>query len=238
LSNTLQVTDRSDLTGANVHPLQGFGFLESNVTDSYAFNADTQKDAHWAGEHTFSIGFRYERPNYDDVKSSSGGFYPVPSTNASGLPYLPCTTPSEVCPIGGTMYLWSGSLRPAAATCTLCPLYPTGGVAGAPLEPVYASMSRGEFDTGVVSTYGRYHAAYANDAWQMNKFITLSYGVRWEQWRMAGTGSKYTFTDNWAPRVGVAIDPFGDRKTKIYGNFGRYNYQTPLDAAVRSLSGE
>jgi hypothetical protein len=55
---------------------------------------------------------------------------------------------------------------------------------------------------------------------------------------MAGTGAAYTFTDNWAPRVGVSVDPFGDRKSKIYGNYGRYNYQTPLDAAVRSLSGE
>jgi hypothetical protein len=103
---------------------------------------------------------------------------------------------------------------------------------------MYVRYSRGEFDPSVIPTYGRSNAAYFNDAWQMNKYITLSMGLRWEQWKMQGTFSGYTFTDNWAPRVGVAIDPFGDRKTKIYGNFGRYNYQTPLDASIRSLSAE
>jgi hypothetical protein len=55
---------------------------------------------------------------------------------------------------------------------------------------------------------------------------------------MQGTFSGYTFNDNWAPRIGIAVDPLGDRKTKIYGNYGRYNYQTPLDASIRSLSAE
>lgn len=127
------------------------------------------------------------------------------------------------------MFLWGGSLLQNAA-CTVCPLF--NGV------PVQVRFSRGRFDSGNTPTYGRYHAAYVNDSWQMNRRLTLSLGIRWEQWKMAGTGSVYTFTDNWAPRVGVSIDPWGDRKTKIYGNFGRYNYQTPLDAAVRSLSGE
>ena len=40
------------------------------------------------------------------------------------------------------------------------------------------------------------------------------------------------------PRLGVVVDPRGNRKSKIYANFGRYNYQMPLDAAIRSLSSE
>jgi hypothetical protein len=68
--------------------------------------------------------------------------------------------------------------------------------------------------------------------------ITLSLGWRWEQWRMSGTGATYAFTDNWSPRIGISVDPFGDRKTKIFGNFARYNYQTPLDAAIRELGSE
>ena len=55
---------------------------------------------------------------------------------------------------------------------------------------------------------------------------------------MRGTLPNYTFTDNWAPRLGFVVDPKGDRKSKIYANFGRYNYQMPLDAAIRSLSSE
>jgi hypothetical protein len=229
--DVLQVTDRTN--ASNIHPLQGFGFLENNSLDSYAVNADTQKIIHAAGEHTISVGYRYERPSYDDIITSSGGHFPVPSTNASGGSYLNCTQGSQTCPLGDQMFLWSGSLLVdggGTTTCTACPLYNGNHVA--------VRFTRGRFDSGVTPTYGRYHAGYINDAWQMSKYITLSYGLRWEQWKMAGTGSNYTFTDNWAPRVGVSIDPLGDRKTKIYGNFGRYNYKTPLDAAIRSLSGE
>jgi hypothetical protein len=225
--DVLQVTDRTN--PANLHPLQGFGFSENDAVDSYAINFDTQKIIHAAGEHTISVGFRHERPTYDDITAASGGKFAVPDTNATGGDYLGCTAGNQTCPKGGQMFLWSGSLL-QEPTCTICPIYQG--------SPVAVHFSRGRFDSGVTPTYGRYYAGYANDSWQLSKYITLSYGLRWEQWKMAGTGSNYTFTDNWAPRVGVSIDPLGDRKTKIYGNFGRYNYQTPLDAAIRSLSGE
>src|SRR5258708_21723038 len=42
----------------------------------------------------------------------------------------------------------------------------------------------------------------------------------------------------WSPRVGIAVDATGNRKQKIYANFGRYAYVLPLDAALRSLSNE
>lgn len=131
--------------------------------------------------------------------------------------------------------MWSGGLRTADPTsCTLCPLYPVNGV----MTPVYVRFGRGRFDSSTIATSGRSHAAYFNDSWNLNKFVTLGLGMRWEQWHMAGTGSAYTFTDNWAPRVSASVDPFGDRKTKFYSSFARYNFQTPLDAAIRSLSGE
>ncbi|HMK23847.1 MAG TPA: TonB-dependent receptor, partial [Terriglobales bacterium] len=260
-----QVTSRID--PAKIFPLMGFGFLENHHTDSYALNVDTSKVFHWAGEHTISLGYRYERPNYTDVKTSSGASFAAPDTNLNGEAYLTCTPGAFDCPLGGpTSYVWSGGLRcamtnPATGQCMdaaqtaaynianplapihICSQCPLGSTTNNPTGsaqdvPMYVLYGRGEFDPSNIPTYGRYHAAYINDSWQMNKFITLSLGMRWEQWRMQGTFSGYTFTDNWAPRVGVAIDPWGDRKTKIYGNFGRYNYQTPLDASIRSLSAE
>jgi len=230
--NVTGITDRTVST--NIHPLQGFGFLENHNTDSYAINFDTQKVAHWAGEHTLSVGYRYERPNYTDVKSSTGPSFITPATNLNGEAYLSCSDPNSFsCPLGKNSYVWAGGLR-VSNGCTQCPLYPVNGVP----THVYVRYGRGEFDPSVIPTFGRYHAGYANDSWQINKFVTLSLGLRWEQWRMKGTFSGYTFTDNWAPRIGASFDPFGDRKTKIYGNYGRYNYQTPLDAAIRSLSAE
>jgi hypothetical protein len=226
------ITDRTDAN--NIHALQGFGFLESYTSDSYALNGDTEKIFHWYGEHTISLGYRYERPNYTDHKSSSGPSFATPDVNLNGEAYLTCTPGDFACPLGGTSYVWSGSLRLAPPECTQCPLYSVNGVD----TPVYVRYSRGEFDPSTIPTFGRYHAGYINDSWRLNNRITLSAGLRWEQWRMQGTFSGYTFTDNWAPRIGIAVDPWGDRKTKIYGNFGRYNYQTPLDASIRSLSAE
>jgi len=38
--------------------------------------------------------------------------------------------------------------------------------------------------------------------------------------------------------MGISIDPWGNRKTKVTANFGRYTEALPLDIAIRSLSTE
>ena len=233
LFNVPGVTNRE--VASHVFALQGIGYYEDSKNDTYALNFDTQKVGHWLGQHTLSVGYRYERDNYTDLQTSSGLHPVVPATGAAGTAVFlqPCPVGDPAnCPIGQTAFLWSGSMRKAAASCTLCPIDPLTG------SPVYVSFGRGDYQPGLTPTFGRYHAAYVNDSWEINKHINISAGLRYEQWHMAGTATAYTFTDNWAPRVGVAIDPWGDHKTKVYANFGRYNYQTPLDAAIRSLSGE
>jgi hypothetical protein len=228
------VTLRPD--GRHISSLMGLGFYENHNTNNYGYNIDTQKIVHAWGTHTFSIGYRYERPNYKDFETATGGHIPVPLTNASGDPnWAGCTAGDPTCPLGQAAFIWSGSLRPAPGSCTLCPVYDFPGLG---VKKAYVSFGRGDFNPSDIPTYGRYHAAYLNDSWQIGSRVTLSMGYRWEQWRMVGTDVHYTFTDNWAPRFGVSIDPFGDRKTKVFGNFARYNYQTPLDAAIRSLSSE
>jgi hypothetical protein len=110
-------------------------------------------------------------------------------------------------------------------------------------------QNRGFFSTPNFNTYGRYHSAYVGDSWAIGRHIVVNAGYRWEQQMLQGsnytnalTGQKtqvhYTFTDNWSPRFGLAIDPKGDRKTKIYGNYARTSYAIPLDLAIRSLSNE
>src|SRR5262249_43217600 len=124
----------------------------------------------------------------------------------------------------------ASQLGPNKTPCTICPLF--NGV------PVALDQTRGQTGGNLAQTEGLYYAGYANDSWQINKHFTVSAGLRWEQFTMRGTAVGYTFTDNWAPRLGLIVDPMGNRKTKIYANFGRYNYQMPLDAAIRSLSSE
>jgi hypothetical protein len=116
--------------------------------------------------------------------------------------------------------------------CSICPTDSNGNL-------IYAQQSRGKFGgSGAVRTHGKYEDAYFNDAWTINKYVTTSIGLRWEQQKVFGTLTHYTFVDNWSPRIVVTVDPVGDRKTKLFANFARYSYDLPLDAGIRSLSGE
>src|SRR5580765_6130906 len=236
--NIFSVTDLTG-NGGNLSLLnQGLGFSENHNADNFAFQLDTSKIVNKWGQHTFSIGFTNEFLNYDDFKSRTGGRFPIPDLGAArNLDVYGCAaaTGQLGCPIG---FLTNAefALKIADPSCTLCPFYtPPGGAAPV---PVFLTMVRGEFGPPVAQTEGLYYAAYANDSWVMNKHFTVNAGLRWEQYRMTGVQQHYTFVDNWAPRVGVVYDPWGDRKSKFYANFGRYNYQMPLDAAIRSLSAE
>ncbi len=147
LADILQVTDRSDPN--NVHALQGFGNYENHVVDSYGYNVDTQKIVHAAGEHTLSLGFRHERPNYNNIFKSSGGVFPVPDANADGGDYLGgCTPGDETCPKGHTMFLWGGSLlqmqtarsAPCSTACQYRCASPAAGSTLATLQRMAAIM--------------------------------------------------------------------------------------------------
>lgn len=238
--NEFPQTDVFSITNATTsglsQRLQGLGFVEDHLTDNFAYTVDTSKSFRFGGQHTFSIGFNNQFLNYDDIKSRTGGRFAVPDLGARNSAIYNCTAPTgdPSCPLGFLMNAeFTLSARPL---CTICPVMtPLAG--GAPV-PVAASISRAEYGPPTVQTEGLYYAAYLNDSWQINKYVSVNLGLRGEQYRMAGTAIHYTFTDNWAPRLGFVVDPKGDRKSKIYANFGRYNYQMPLDAAIRSLSNE
>ena len=120
--------------------------------------------------------------------------------------------------------------------CTLCPYMDVPGFATP--QRVVLQQVRGRFDDKTTMSSGKYHAAYANDAWSIGTHVTLNAGIRWEQQRLVGNTDFHSFVNMWSPRFGIIVDPKGDRKSKIYANFGRYAYVLPLDAAIRSLSTE
>jgi hypothetical protein len=109
---------------------------------------------------------------------------------------------------------------------------PDGGVS------VVLLQGRGEFGNRSFKSRSGYNTLFAQDAWSPDKYLTINAGLRWEQQNVAGGIAHYTFVDNWSPRVGVSVDPWGDRKTKVTANFGRYTESLPLDIAIRSLSSE
>jgi hypothetical protein len=237
----------SQMTGIYNH--QGLGYYENTAGDNWKTAFGTQKVFRALGEHTVSLGYNYERNSYGGNRQATGGGYPVPVglATSSGLcasPGVNCTATSS----GLTDYANTFEMDSAASWGT-----PTGVMANVPGQgsmEVILVQNRGFFSTPNFNTHGRYHAAYGNDSYAIGRHLIVNAGLRWEQQTLIGskylnpllnfapTQSHYTFTDNWSPNLGISIDPKGDRKTKIYANYGRYGYSIPLDMAIRSLSNE
>jgi hypothetical protein len=250
ISSQLETAGLPGMRGNYV--MQGVGFAENTESNNFGFDINTSKVVRAGGEHTFSIGYKMEKPEYNPFKERSGGLSPIPATNTLGGSYGADAVAGQL-----TDYQFQLRLAPdpfyatqagnpvlaplLGNECTLCPWMVVPGLSGpgpGGAVRVYLRNNRGEFGPHSIHTTGLYHAAFVNDAWTLNKYVTLNAGLRWEQQKLNGDTASYTFTDNWSPRFGVSVDPVGDRKSKIYANFGRYNYAIPLDMAERSLSNE
>jgi hypothetical protein len=231
---------------------QGRGFVENTEDDTYKLNADTSKTVHALGEHTFSFGFGYEKSIYKGGRQYSGGAVPLPGFNQDGLALGGSGAALAGTPANSEWYLRI-PFKGDGVTIDSCPNCPLLAIPGAPdlsaigvpagFVPVYLRMLRSE--AGVTpegvktfSTNSSYLSSYINDSWTPNKYFTLNLGARWDTEKLVGQAIRYTFVDNWSPRVGVIVDPTGTRKNKFYGNFARYNYNLPLDLAERSLTAE
>lgn len=227
-----QILDRTNTVRGNYTAI-GRGFYEPTDGKTYRATIDTQKQVSFWGTHTASVGYNFQRAFYSGLRERSGPKFVIPSTNADGTLKTPAIA-------AGQLSNAAFSLRQAAASCTLCPLLTVNGTD----IPVYLRQDRGEFGTPSFETESKYHSAYAQDTWKINRFITGLLGYRWEQERLVGspglTGSRlnYVFSGNWSPRFGVTVDPFGKGKTKVYYNYGRFHEFIPLDLAERSLSAE
>lgn len=235
LHNIVDRTQAAGLPGQRgIFTAVGIGFLEPTQGDTYGFNIDTTKTYKAWGENTFTIGYRFEKPNFDGQRLRSGPTYNFPATNSAGTSTVALgADPSFI----GQSTTASFSLRLGAASCTLCPLMTIPGFATP--QPVFLRADRNDINSPFTfDTNGTIHSAYVLNSWNPNKYVTLNLGMRWEQQRLQGGTIGYTFDGFWSPRLGLIVDPWGDRKTKIYTNFGRYGYSIPLDLALRSLTNE
>ncbi len=87
---------------------------------------------------------------------------------------------------------------------------------------------------GAFSTVNQ--AYYAEDQWSLfNDRMQVELGVRNDRFdnRNASGSTFYDPGNQWAPRISVSGDPFGDGKSKLYGFFGRYYLPLPSDLSLK-----
>lgn len=81
---------------------------------------------------------------------------------------------------------------------------------------------------------------YLQDRWAATNRLTLNLGVRWDRQEIidaAGT-RQIDLKDDYAPRLGFIWDPKGDGSAKVFGSYGRFYEQLPMDLVIRSFSFE
>jgi hypothetical protein len=114
----------------------------------------------------------------------------------------------------------------------------TGAVYSVIPDPTFGKIYRvsSGYTNNRLPTSQKYLAAFLQDTYQINSKLTARAGVRWEEQQMVGVGSGYTFTGAWSPRLGLAYDPTGKGRAKLYVNYGRFYTQYPNDLATRGFS--
>src|SRR5215510_11877451 len=239
-SNFNQIIDRTQPARGNFTAV-GYGFFEPTDSTTYRATFDTSKQASFWGQHTFGLGYQFQRAFYSGIRDRSGPKYTVPATNATGVPVTQLSGAAAAAIGQSVNAVWD--LFEADAACTLCPLMTVPATGGGVRDiRVYLRQTRGEYGNTTFDTKSNYHGAYIQDTWRLNKYITALAGLRHEQERLIGNpggdGNRigYSFTGAWAPHLGATVDPFGKGKTKVYYNFGRFFEYIPLDLAERSLS--
>lgn len=83
-------------------------------------------------------------------------------------------------------------------------------------------------------------SAYAQDQWEINRYLTVGGGVRWDLERIGDVdgNAAITIPDEISPRLGVSFDPTGRGRSRLYASYGWYYESVPLDINQRSFSQE
>jgi len=83
-------------------------------------------------------------------------------------------------------------------------------------------------------------AAYLQDHWTALSNLTINAGVRWDRQVIIDPQGKTAIDlkKDFAPRLGVVWDPTKDGRSKVFGSYGRYYEEIPMDLVIRSFSFE
>jgi hypothetical protein len=113
-------------------------------------------------------------------------------------------------------------------------------LSGAPLTPTPGNLGSGlltRFGT-VGEASSKSQAIFGQDSWQINNRLTLNLGIRFEKETVPNFGDaansqaiEFGWSDKISPRLGFALDLFGDGKNKVFASYGwfydRFKYELP-----------
>jgi hypothetical protein len=105
---------------------------------------------------------------------------------------------------------------------------PTATVGAAPVSQLTASPEH------------KVTSAYLQDRWTPLASLTLNLGIRWDRQQIidAEGTQQIDLKKDFAPRLGFTWDPTKDGRSKVYGSYGRYYEEIPMDLVIRSFSFE
>jgi len=220
---------------------QGLTFLEKRTNDRASATLAITQRVKAAGYHTFKAGADLELSTYDANHSYTGGeFYyrSAPDTatlqgrwiQREFMKILRPLTEAERADPNFESTLMNTQIICAAGRA-ICEQTPA----------VHAD------------TNNRSIGAFLQDSWQVIPNLTINLGIRYEQ--QVGYAAKdlqgtltpdgetvpdraYTLNGNWAPRLGFIYDPTKEGKSKIFGHWGRFYENVPMDLNVRAFGGE
>ncbi len=91
------------------------------------------------------------------------------------------------------------------------------------------------FGSGLIKAMNPLVAGYWQDSWSLRSNLTLNYGLRYELDKRYAP--LHTDTNNFAPRVSLSWDPFGDHKTVVRAGYGIFYspIYMQIDSVVRYL---
>jgi hypothetical protein len=81
--------------------------------------------------------------------------------------------------------------------------------------------------------------AYVQDRWSLDN-LTINAGIRWDRQQIVDASgvTQIDMKKDYAPRLGFVWDPQGQHKSRLFGSFGQFYEQIPMDLVIRSFSYE
>jgi hypothetical protein len=197
---------------ANNEQSGGFGLIQNKSFTRDAYGGSISK---YAGDHEIKGGFEYETEDATVIKRMSGGLpggQQVKIIDNPGNPSMPVYR----------HFYWT--IPTATAPTADNPDVPWN----APTDRLNATPSHKTL------------SAYLQDSWSVLPNLSVNLGMRWDQQKIFDSAGvqQININDQFAPRVGIIWDPTSDHKSRVYGSFGYFYEQIPMDLVIRSFSYE